>query len=89
MSDVEKEHARLHRQEFLERVAKDRDGDYVAIVAIGSRDSRIPVVVRHLVMHPRQIGAEAVPSGTDLAVEIVDGDRTFVTRRHPSTDGGG
>src|SRR5436190_243034 len=116
MSDGEREHARHHWQEFLERVTRDREGDDVtievlsrdfgdgleverlplaslaydpkddvAIVAIGGRDSRLPVVLRHLVTNPQQIVAEAVPSGADLVVEIVggDGDRTFVTLRRP------
>jgi glycosyltransferase involved in cell wall biosynthesis len=122
MSDGDKDDARHHWQQFLERVTTERDGDEVtievlsrdfgdglevqrlplaslaydpkddvAIVAIGGRDSRIPVVLRHLVTHPQQIVAEAVAPDDDLVVEIVDGDgdRTFVTLHHPSTDGSG
>jgi len=64
--------------------------DDVAIVAVGGRDGRLPVVLRHLVEHPLQIVAEEVPAGSGLTLEIVsgDGDRTFVILHPPSADAG-
>jgi hypothetical protein len=60
--------------------------DDVAVVAVGGRDRRLPVVLRHVVEHPQQILAEAVPVNEALIIEIVDadGDQTFVTLHPPA-----
>ena len=64
--------------------------DDLAIVAVGGRDGRLPVVLRHFVEHPQQIVAEEVQPGSVRTLEIVggDGDRTFVTLHPPSADAG-
>jgi Family of unknown function (DUF5335) len=61
---------------FLEFDPKDD----VAIVGVGGRDGRYPVVLRHIVEHPQRIVADSV--GEDrVALDIVDGDgnQTIVT----------
>jgi hypothetical protein len=68
----------------------DRKDD-AAIIAVGGRDGRLPVVLRHIVAHPRQIVAEAVPGEAELVVEIVDDEdeRTFVTLHPAASHGAG
>jgi Family of unknown function (DUF5335) len=54
--------------------------DDVVIVAVGGRDGRYPVVLRHMVEHPQRILADGV--GDDrVALDIVDGagNHTIVT----------
>jgi Family of unknown function (DUF5335) len=59
--------------------------DDVVIVAVGGRDGRYPVVLRHIVERPQRIAADSV--GEDrVAVDIVDGDggHTIVTIQAPT-----
>ena len=66
---------------FLEFDPKDD----VVIVAVGGRDGRYPVVLRHIVEHPQRIVADSV--GKDrVALDIVDGDgdHTIVTIQAPT-----
>jgi hypothetical protein len=66
---------------FLEFDPKDD----VVIVAVGGRDGRYPVVLRHIVEHPQGILADSV--GEDrVALDIVDGDgnHTIVTIQAPT-----
>ena len=53
----------------------------VAAVAVGGRDGRYPVVLRHSVEHPSAVLADSEAPGLPLAVEIVggDGSRTLVS----------
>jgi hypothetical protein len=48
--------------------------DDVAVVAVGGTSPRYPVVLRHLVPHPREFAVDLVPQGA--AVKITDDDRT-------------
>jgi hypothetical protein len=66
---------------FLEFDPKDD----VVIVAVGGRDGRYPLVLRHIVEHPQGILADSV--GHDrVALDIVDGDgnHTIVTIHAPT-----
>jgi hypothetical protein len=61
-------------------------------VAVGGRDGRFPVVLRHVIRSPRQIYAAQALPGTPWAIEIAeeDGTNTIVTL-HPHaelTEGG-
>lgn len=53
----------------------------MASVAVGGRDGRYPVVLRHGIDHPSAILADSEPPVLPLAVEIVggDGSRTLVS----------
>ena len=59
--------------------------DDVVIVAVGGRDGRYPVVLRHIVEHPQRIAADTYGEGR-LALDIVDGDgdHTIVTIQAPT-----
>ncbi len=52
-----------------------------ASVAVGGRDGRYPVVLRHSIAHPTSILTDAKPPMLPLAVQIVaaDGSETLVT----------
>jgi hypothetical protein len=59
--------------------------DDVVIIAVGGRDGRYPVVLRHIVEHPQRILADTI--GDDrVALDIVDGagDHTIVTIQAPT-----
>jgi hypothetical protein len=55
------------------------------IVAVGSRDGRFPVALRHIIEHPQAILIDRVEmtEGEEDAVDVVgdDGSRTIVTIR--------
>jgi hypothetical protein len=59
--------------------------DDVVIVAVGGRDGRYPVVLRHMVEHPQRIMADSYGEGR-VALDIVDGDgdHTIVTIQAPT-----
>jgi Family of unknown function (DUF5335) len=59
--------------------------DDVVIVAVGGRDGRSPVVLRHMLEHPQRILADTVDDGR-VALDIVDGagDHTIVTIQAPT-----
>lgn len=52
-----------------------------ASVAVGGRDGRYPVVLRHSIEHPTSILTDSKPPMLPLAVQIVgtDGSETLVT----------
>jgi len=52
-----------------------------ASVAVGGRDSRYPVVLRHSIEHPSSILTDARPPRLPLVIQIVgaDGSETLVT----------
>src|SRR4029453_4874764 len=68
----------------LAYIEYDRKAD-VVIVAVGGRDGRYPVVLRHIVEHPQRIAADSVGEGP-FARDIVDGDgdHTIVTIQAPT-----
>lgn len=53
----------------------------MASVAVGGRDGRYPVVLRHGIDHPSAILTDSKPPVLPLAIEIIggDGSRTIVT----------
>ncbi|MCU1489805.1 MAG: hypothetical protein JWM85_1210 [Acidimicrobiaceae bacterium] len=53
----------------------------MASVAVGGRDGRFPVALRHEIDHPTTIRTDSKPPELPLAIEIVggDGSRTLVT----------
>jgi hypothetical protein len=55
--------------------------DDIFIVGVGGRDGRYPVVLRHIVEHPKTITVDAVGPDTPLALEVVGGDdnRTVIS----------
>jgi hypothetical protein len=67
--------------EFIEFDNKDD----VIIVAVGGRDSRYPVVLRHIVWHPQQLLADPPDPSDVKALEIIDRDdvRTVISLLPP------
>jgi Family of unknown function (DUF5335) len=66
---------------FLEFDPKDD----VVIVAVGGRDGRYPVVLRHIVEHPQGIFADSVGEDrVDLDIVDGDGDHTIVSIQAPT-----
>jgi hypothetical protein len=59
----------------LAYVEYDEHAD-MASVAVGGRDSRYPVVLRHGIEHPSEILIDSIPPTLPLAIEIVGGDGT-------------
>ena len=60
--------------------------DDVVVVAVGGRDPRYPVVLRHFVEHPQRVLADSYGREGGLALDILgsDGSRTIVTLQTPS-----
>ena len=60
--------------------------DDVVVVAVGGRDQRYPVVLRHFVEHPQRVLADSYGPEGGLALDILgsDGARTIVTLHTPS-----
>ena len=58
----------------------DRHDDAVN-VAVGGRDGRYPVVLRHTVEHPQRVVVSAPDPGEESAVEVTatDGVQTLIT----------
>jgi hypothetical protein len=50
--------------------------DDVFILGVGGTSSRYPVVLRHLVEHPKSITADKVGSGISVAIEVIGEDDT-------------
>ncbi|HZQ29095.1 MAG TPA: DUF5335 family protein [Acidimicrobiales bacterium] len=59
------------------------DKDDVVIVAVGGKDGRYPVELRHMIEHPQRILADSLTPEVPWAIEIVgtDDTRTIVTIR--------
>ena len=64
----------------LAYVAYDNKDD-VAIVAVGGRDGRFPVVLRHMIERLRSITVDPATPDAARAIDIVgaDGSHTYVT----------
>ena len=61
--------------------------DDVVIVAVGGRDGRYPVVLRHFIDHPQQILGDPSVPGTVYALEVVGADDTrTITTLFPGSD---
>jgi hypothetical protein len=50
--------------------------DDVFIVGVGGRDSRYPVVLRHMIPRPQRILVDATLPGTVWAIDVFDPDNT-------------
>lgn len=61
--------------------------DDVLVVAVGGKDQRYPVVLRHLVHHPREMVVDQNPQGAALKVTDESGTTTLVSLLRPR-DGG-
>lgn len=61
--------------------------DDVVIVAVGGRDGRYPVVLRHMIWHPQRLLADPPEPDTVRALEIIDKDDTrTIVSLSPATD---
>lgn len=62
--------------------------DDVAVVAVGGTSPRYPVVLRHLIHHPRELSFDLIAQGA--AVKIIDdsGTSTLVSLLRRKGDGG-
>ena len=61
--------------------------DDVLVVAVGGKDKRYPVVLRHLMHHPRELVVDQNPQGVLLKVTDESGTTTLVSLLRPR-DGG-
>src|SRR4029450_1080325 len=61
--------------------------DAVLVVAVGGKDQRYPVVLRHLIPHPRELVVDQNPQGAALKVTDEAGTTTLVSLL-PPRDGG-
>ncbi len=61
--------------------------DDVLVVAVGGKDQRYPVVLRHLIHAPRELVVDQDPQGAALKVIDEAGTTTLVSLRRPSDDG--
>jgi hypothetical protein len=64
--------------------------DDVFIVGVGGRNSRYPVVLNHMIPHPRSILVDSQIPGVAQAIDVIDGDgnQTILTlRRRPALPG--
>ena len=59
--------------------------DDVVVIAVGGRDGRYPVALRHMVWHPRRIFVDPPTPETARALDVVDGDdnQTIVMFHRP------
>jgi hypothetical protein len=56
----------------------------VVIVSVGGRGPRYPVVLRHLVHHPREILVDDIPRGTALKISDQSGTTTLISLLRPA-----
>ena len=63
--------------------------DDVLVVAVGGRDQRYPVVLRHLIDHPRELVVDQNPRGAALKVTDEAGTTTLVSLLRPRDGGQG
>ena len=59
----------------------DRHDDAVN-VAVGGRDGRYPVVLRHTILHPQRVSMSAPGEESTVDVAAGDGDQTLITFHH-------
>jgi hypothetical protein len=63
--------------------------DDVVVVSVGGRSPRYPVVLRHLIDHPREIVFDLIHQGAALKITDASGTTTLVSLlRSPGTAGG-
>ena len=63
--------------------------DDVLVVAVGGKDQRYPVVLRHLIHHPRELVVDQNPQGAALKVTDESGTTTLVSLVRPRDGGQG
>jgi hypothetical protein len=56
----------------------DRHDDAVS-VAVGGRDGRYPVVLRHSIEHPQRVVSTSAPDESTVEVTAADGVQTLIT----------
>ncbi len=66
----------------FDHVTYDHEDD-VLVVAVGGREERHPVVLRHLIDHPRELLVDQNPEGAALKVTDVSGTTTLVSLLRP------
>jgi hypothetical protein len=57
--------------------------DDVLVVAVGGKDQRYPVVLRHLIQHPQELVVDENPQGVALKVTDESGTTTLVSLLRP------
>jgi len=60
--------------------------DDVLVAAVGGKDQRYPVVLRHLIHHPRELVVDQNPQGAALKVTDESGTTTLVSLLRPRDD---
>jgi hypothetical protein len=63
--------------------------DDVLVVAVGGKDQRYPVVLRHLIHHLRELVVDQNPQGAALKVTDESGTTTLVSLLRPRDGGQG
>ena len=63
--------------------------DDVLVVAVGGKAQRYPVVLRHLIHHPREMVVDQNPQGAALKVTDESGTTTLVSLVRPRNGGQG
>ena len=66
----------------FDHVTYDHEDD-VLVVAVGGKDQRYPVVLRHLIQHPRELVVDQNPQGAALKVTDESGTATLVSLVRP------
>ena len=66
----------------FDHVTYDHEDD-VLVVAVGGKDQRYPVVLRHLVQHPRALLVDENPQGVALKVTDEWGTTTLASLLRP------
>ena len=63
--------------------------DDVLVVTVGGKDQRYPVVLRHLIYHPRELVVDHNPQGATLKVTDESRTTTLVSLLRPRDGGQG
>jgi hypothetical protein len=72
----------------FDHVTYDHEDD-VLVVAVGGKDQRYPVVLRHLIHHPRELVVDQNPQGAALRVTDESETSTLVSLLRPRDGGQG
>ena len=62
--------------------------DDVAVVAVGGKDQRYPVVLRHLIYHPQEFVVDLIPEGAAVKITDDGGTTTLVSLLRHADDRG-
>jgi hypothetical protein len=72
----------------FDSITYDHKDDVVA-VAVGGKSPRYPVVLRHLIYHPREFVVDLIPEGAAVKVTDDTGTTTLVSLLRPRDGGSG